>query len=141
MTNKKIVLLGNGFISVLYISTLYGTSAKDRAVMAYSHNGECAERFAKKGNIQRRSTNLDDAVSESEVDTEIIGHPNDVRLEAALKLGFTLRRLDRHKYSHPTWKCDKNVKHSPPVAAPVQLQSQTQLLVWQRYFASLWLCC
>ena len=50
MTAKKIAILGTGFISDFYISTLHGKRTKDRAVMAYSHNGERAERFVKNPN-------------------------------------------------------------------------------------------
>ncbi len=84
MKEKKIAILGTGFISDFYISTLHGTRARDRAIMAYSRSEERAERFAKKWDIPKWSTNMDEAVGDPDVDTVIIGLPNNLHVEAVL---------------------------------------------------------
>jgi len=84
MKDKKIAILGTGFISDFYISTLHGTRARDRAVMVYSRSEEHATRFAGKWDIPKWSTDIGEAVGDPDVDTVIIGLPNNLHVEAVL---------------------------------------------------------
>jgi hypothetical protein len=71
MKEKKIAILGTGFISDFYISTLHGTRARDRAIMAYSRSEERAEGFAKKWDIPKWSTNTTIAINEKVIEDKI----------------------------------------------------------------------
>ena len=84
MKGKKIALLGTGFISDFYTSTLHSLRSDDRVIMAYSRSSERAKKFAKKWGISNFTNNLEEAVSHPEVDTVIIGLPNNLHLEAVL---------------------------------------------------------
>lgn len=82
MKPKNIAMLGTGFISDFYTSTLHDIRSADKVVMTYSRSTERAKKFADKWNIPHISDNLDEAVSHPEVDTVIIGLPNNLHLDA-----------------------------------------------------------
>ena len=72
MKEKKIAMLGTGFISDFYTSTLHGLRSGDRVIMTYSRSMERAEKFAKKWDIANYTDSLEEAVSHPEVDTVIL---------------------------------------------------------------------
>jgi predicted dehydrogenase len=82
MKDKKIAMLGTGFISDFYTSTLHSLRSGDRVVMVYSRTMEKGEQFAKKWNITNFTNDLIEAVSHPDVNTVIIGLPNNLHLEA-----------------------------------------------------------
>ncbi|NJN28175.1 MAG: Gfo/Idh/MocA family oxidoreductase [Cyclobacteriaceae bacterium] len=82
MKNKKIAILGTGFISDFYTSTLHSQRSGDRVVMAFSRSIARAGRFAEKWGIPHYTDKLSDAVGHTDVDTVIIGLPNHLHLEA-----------------------------------------------------------
>ena len=82
MKEKKIAMLGTGFISDFYTSTLHSLRSGDRVVLAYSRSADRAKKFAQKWNIAHFTTDLDEAVNHPDIDTVIIGLPNNLHLEA-----------------------------------------------------------
>ncbi len=86
MKNKNIAMLGTGFISDFYTNTLHGQRSGDRVVMSYSRSLDRAEKFAEKWNIPHHTDNLTEAVNHPDVDTIIVGLPNNLHLDA-VKVG------------------------------------------------------
>ncbi len=84
MKNKKIAMLGTGFICDFYTSTLSSQRSGDKVVLAYSRSEGRGKKFAEKWDISHFTDNLNDAVNHPEVDTVIIGLPNYLHLEAVL---------------------------------------------------------
>lgn len=84
MKKRTIAILGTGFISDFYTSTLHGQRTADRVIMAYSRSKSRADRFADKWGIEHRTDNLEAAVRHPDVNTVIIGLPNNLHLEAVL---------------------------------------------------------
>lgn len=82
MKEKKIAMLGTGFISDFYTSTLHNLRSGDRVVLAYSRSADRAEKFAKKWNIANYTSDLYEAVNHPDIDTVIIGLPNYLHLDA-----------------------------------------------------------
>lgn len=77
-------MLGTGFISDFYTSTLHGLRSPDRVIMVYSRSRDRAEKFATKWQIKHCTESLKEAVNHPEVDTVIIGLPNDLHKSAVL---------------------------------------------------------
>jgi predicted dehydrogenase len=84
MQPKSIALLGTGFISDFYASTLLKQRSPDRVLMVYSRSEEKADLFREKWSIPYRSTDLVDAVKHPDIDTVIVGLPNHLHMEAVL---------------------------------------------------------
>ena len=82
MKDKKIAILGTGFISDFYTSTLHALRSGDRVVSVYSRVKEKGEKFAKKWGIANFTDDLTTAVRHPDVNTVIIGLPNHLHLEA-----------------------------------------------------------
>lgn len=82
MKEKKIAMLGTGFISDFYTSTLHSIRSHDQVILVYSRSMERGKKFADKWNIPNISDNLQEAVNHPDVDTVIIGLPNNLHLEA-----------------------------------------------------------
>ncbi len=85
LTSHKIAMLGTGLIGDFYTMTLHSQRGRDRVVVAYSRSPERGEAFAKRWDIPRYTTSIDEAVNDPEVDTVIVGLPNDLHLEAISK--------------------------------------------------------
>jgi predicted dehydrogenase len=81
-SEHKIAMLGTGFISRFYTTTLHGSRGRDRVHLVYSRTTERAEEFAREWGIPKTSTDLGQAVEDPEIDTVIIGLPNNLHLEA-----------------------------------------------------------
>lgn len=84
MKKRNIAMLGTGFISDFYTSTLHSLRSPDRVILAYSRSKERGDKFADKWGIQHRTNDLWEAVSHPDVNTVIIGLPNNLHLEAVL---------------------------------------------------------
>lgn len=84
MKKRNIAMLGTGFISDFYTSTLHSLRSPDRVIMVYSRDKERVDKFADKWNIQHRSNDLREAVNHPDVNTVIVGLPNNLHLEAVL---------------------------------------------------------
>lgn len=82
MKNKNIAMLGTGFISDFYTNTLHSQRSGDRVIMSYSRSLDRAEKFAEKWNIPHHTDNLTEAVNHPDVDTIIVGLPNNLHLDA-----------------------------------------------------------
>lgn len=82
MKDKKIAMLGTGFIGDFYTNTLHSLRSGDRVVLVYSRSEDKAEAFAKKWEIPHFTTSLEEAVNHPEIDTVIIGLPNNLHLNA-----------------------------------------------------------
>jgi len=82
MKEKKIAMLGTGFISDFYTSTLHSIRSHDQVILVYSRSRERGKKFADKWSIPNISDNLEEAVNHPDVNTVIIGLPNNLHLEA-----------------------------------------------------------
>jgi len=78
----KISMLGTGLIGSFYTQTLHGLRSRDRVVNVYSRSAERAKTFASEKGIPRWSSDLRDAIQNSESEIVIVGLPNDLHLEA-----------------------------------------------------------
>ena len=81
MKNKKIAMLGSGFIGDFYTSFLHGGRSQDRIQIVYSRTEEKAKKFAEKWSVPAWTISMEEAIRHPEVDTVIISLPNDQRLE------------------------------------------------------------
>ena len=84
MKGKKIAMLGTGFISDFYTSTLHSQRGTDNVVLSYSRSIDRSKKFAEKWRIPHFTDNLKKAVNHKGVDTVIVGLPNYLHLEAVL---------------------------------------------------------
>jgi len=82
MKNKKIAMLGTGFISDFYTSTLHGQRSGDRVILSYSRSADRGKKFTAKWNIPHLTDDLEEAVNHPDIDTVIIGLPNNLHLDA-----------------------------------------------------------
>lgn len=78
----KIALLGTGLIGTFYTMSLHGLRSRDEVVIVYSRSEERGARFAKENNIPKWTTNLQEAVSDPDVDAVVVGLPNNLHKEA-----------------------------------------------------------
>ncbi len=82
MKNKKIAMLGTGFISDFYTSTLHGQRSGDRVILSYSRSADRGKKFTAKWNIPHLTDDLEEAVNHPDINTVIIGLPNNLHLDA-----------------------------------------------------------
>lgn len=80
----RLGMLGTGFISRFYTEALHGKRSRDRVQLAYSRDDGRARAFAGQHGIPKHTTNLEQAVSDPDVDAVIIGLPNYLHEEAAI---------------------------------------------------------
>jgi predicted dehydrogenase len=80
----KITMLGTGLIGMFYTRTLHGLRGRDRVVNVYSRSRERAKAFAAEHGIPRWSSDLREAVLDSDSDIVVVGVPNNVHREAVL---------------------------------------------------------
>jgi len=78
----KITMLGTGLIGTFYTQTLHGLRSRDRVVHVYSRSAERAKAFAAERGIPHWTSDLKDAIQNSESEIIVVGLPNDVHLEA-----------------------------------------------------------
>lgn len=78
----KIAMLGTGLIGTFYTLSLHGLRSRDEVIVAYSRSEERAAKFATDHHIPKYTTNLQEAVSDPEVDVVVVGLPNNLHKEA-----------------------------------------------------------
>jgi predicted dehydrogenase len=79
-------MLGTGLIGDFYTMTLHSKRGRDRVVVAYSRTQERGQAFSQRWGIPRYTTSMDEAINDPEVDTVIVGLPNDLHVEAVRKV-------------------------------------------------------
>lgn len=80
--SHRIAMLGTGFIGAFYTTTLHSGRGRDRVQLVYGRNAEKAEKFAADYDVPRFVTDMAEAVNDPDIDTVVIGLPNDLHLEA-----------------------------------------------------------
>lgn len=79
---RKIAMLGTGLIGWFYTKSLHEHRRPDRVQVVYSRSEERGKSFAAEWNIPKYVTTLEAAIADPEVNTVIVGLPNDLHLEA-----------------------------------------------------------
>lgn len=82
MTAHKIAMLGTGLIGDFYTMTLQRGRGRDTVDLVYSRSEERGEAFKERWGIGRSTTSLEEACSDPDIDTVIIGLPNHLHEEA-----------------------------------------------------------
>ena len=82
MTPHRISLLGAGFISRFYTTTLHQGRGADRVHTVFSRSQESAGGLARDFGLPRATTDMKQAVEDPETDVIVIGLPNDLHVEA-----------------------------------------------------------
>jgi predicted dehydrogenase len=72
----RVTMLGTGLIGLFYTQTLHGKRGRDRVDLVYSRSPERAESFARDNGVPRTSTDLEEAIADSETDAVVVGLPN-----------------------------------------------------------------
>ena len=80
----KIAIIGTGFISDFYTSTLHSQRALDRVHTVYSRSIKKGIIFKEKWGIENCTDDMNSAINNTEVDTIIIGLPNHLHKDAVL---------------------------------------------------------
>ena len=80
----RISLLGTGLIGKFYTMALHGQRGRDRVQIAYSRSPDRAKAFAEEWGIPRHTTNLQEAIRDSESDVVVVALPNHLHQEAVL---------------------------------------------------------
>jgi predicted dehydrogenase len=75
-------MLGTGLIGDFYTMTLHGRRSRDGVAVVYSRSAERAEAFAGRWDIRDATTDLDAAIGHPDVDTVVVGLPNDLHADA-----------------------------------------------------------
>lgn len=81
-TPRKIAMLGTGLIGWFYTKSLHEHRRPDRVSVVYSRSEERGKAFSEEWNIPKYVTSLEAAISDPDVDTVIVGLPNDLHYEA-----------------------------------------------------------
>lgn len=81
----KIAMLGSGFIGRFYADSLQGQRSRDKIVSIYSRREESARKFADDYKVQHYTTNMEESISNPDVEVVCISLPNNLH-EAAVML-------------------------------------------------------
>jgi predicted dehydrogenase len=81
---SKITMLGTGLIGMFYTQTLHGRRGRDRVLTVYSRTKERARQFAADWDIPRWTTDMTQAIQDSETEVVVIGLPNHLHKHAAI---------------------------------------------------------
>ena len=79
---QKIAMLGSGFIGRFYTDSLHGYRSKDRVVSIYSRSKESAKKFANDYDVPHYSENMEESISNSDVDIVCVALPNNLHEKA-----------------------------------------------------------
>ena len=82
--SHKIAILGTGFISDFYTSTLHSQRSLDRVHTVYSRSIKKGNIFKEKWGIENCTDDMNSAINNTEVDTILIGLPNHLHTDAVL---------------------------------------------------------
>lgn len=80
----NIAMLGSGFIARFYANTLHAQRRKDRILSVYSRNTANAKKFAADYGLEVYSSNMEEIISDSEIDAVIVALPNHLHEAAVL---------------------------------------------------------
>lgn len=78
----RLAMLGTGLIGRFYTEALHGRRGRDRVQIVYSRSTERGQEFARQYGIPRHTTELQEAVSDPDVDAVVIGLPNHLHEDA-----------------------------------------------------------
>ncbi len=81
----KIAMLGSGFIGRFYADSLQGQRSRDKIVSIYSRREESARKFADDYKVQHFTINMEESISNPDVEVVCISLPNNLH-EAAVML-------------------------------------------------------
>jgi predicted dehydrogenase len=81
---KKIAMLGSGFIGRFYADALHGNRSADKIVSIYSRRQESAQKFADDYGVTHVTTNMEESISNPEVEVVCIALPNNLHEEAVM---------------------------------------------------------
>jgi predicted dehydrogenase len=81
----KIAVLGTGLIGMFYTQTLNGRRGRDTVDLLYSRNPERAEESARAWGVPRWTTDLAEAIDDPGTEVVVIGLPNHLHREVALR--------------------------------------------------------
>lgn len=76
-----LTMLGTGLIGMFYTMTLHKRRGVDRVQMVYSRTEEKARAFAAEWDIPRWTTDLTEAIEDSDTDGVVVGLPNNLHLD------------------------------------------------------------
>ena len=82
--SHKIAILGTGFISDFYTSTLHSQRSFDRVHTVYSRSMDKGNKFKEKWKIANCTDKMISAIQDDDIDTVIIGLPNHLHKDAVL---------------------------------------------------------
>ena len=82
--SHKITMLGSGLIGMFYTMTLHNQRGRDRVHTICSLPEDEAKRFAKEWDIPKWTTDMAEAINDSETDVVVIGLPNNLHKKAVL---------------------------------------------------------
>ena len=78
----RMTMLGTGLIGMFYTMTLHNQRGRDRVGVVYSRTEERAKQFAKEWEIPTWTTDMAEAIRDSETDVVVVGLPNHRHREA-----------------------------------------------------------
>jgi len=81
---QRIAMLGSGFIGRFYAESLHGQRSQDKIVSIYARKEENAKKFAADYGCRQWTTNMEEAISNPEVDIVCIALPNNVHIDAVM---------------------------------------------------------
>lgn len=81
----KISMLGAGFIGMFYTLTINRSRSQDVVSVVYNRTPENAADFAKRYNVPRWTSDMDEAINDPETDVVVVGLPNFQHKEAIQK--------------------------------------------------------
>ncbi|TKK68567.1 Gfo/Idh/MocA family oxidoreductase [Ilyomonas limi] len=81
---KKIAMLGSGFIGRFYADALHGNRSADKIVSIYSRRQESAQKFADDYGVPHVTTNMEESISNPDVEVVCIALPNNLHEEAVM---------------------------------------------------------
>jgi predicted dehydrogenase len=77
-------MLGTGLIGLFYTMTIHANRSRDQVRVVYSRTDERASKFAQEWNIPRYTTDLRSAVEAPDIDTVVVGLPNNLHEQACV---------------------------------------------------------
>lgn len=80
----RVSLLGTGLIGMFYTMSLHGQRGRDRVEVAYSRSASRASEFANKWGIPRHTTDMQEAIQDTNTDVVIVALPNHLHEEAVI---------------------------------------------------------
>src|SRR5215216_5302348 len=81
---RKIAMLGSGFIGRIYAESIHGQRGRDRVVAIYARREESAKKFATDYGCSIWGTDMEEVISNPEVDMVCIALPNNIHETAVM---------------------------------------------------------